>query len=558
MKVPKTKKELVPWAKELIDECRVSLPNRVQQYRMWRSYYNAGAASGTTRHNRIYPHIDKLASFLFSPADVKFSIEFDADETAGWADMADLASKSLNKNFYRSRSGLAFSQAVNESLIDGCCMVKPVWSRHGVSPYVIKPQFFGVLREDVEDLGRQDAFVHTFYLTPAQFRRLIADKPDTDANRLLAEVKSASAGKNSEDAENFGSEYFHEIVMGGMQPLSVGGTPSAQRGTVNVSATPTPMLAAEVVSELIRVDDLWVVNDAMDDWTTIRYVEPGIILEGDLRHRNLSDIPKEQPFVKVCANEVVGYFWGQSEVAHVANLQDNITARMNDYDTIMRRQANPPRAFIGFNNITPEKARALLTAGGMLTDDSPTGKIESLAPNLPTDALQWIRYLNECFDESAGFTNIMSGQGESGVRAGNHANTLLRTSSPRLRDRALIVENQCATLGDLVFGMLQAKDATVYTVGEEGAEAKEFLLKQLPDDATVVVDSHTSSPAFSGDHQNLAFALAKAQAIGPEQLIRMTHPPREEELILALKKKQKEQAQFIQQHPEVLTHGKKK
>ena len=43
------------------------------------------------------------------------------------------------------------------------------------------------------------------------------------------------------------------------------------------------------------------------------------------------------------------------------------------------------------------------------------------------------------FEMIGGFDNILSGRGESGVRAGVHANTMLKTASPRLRDRSLLV-----------------------------------------------------------------------------------------------------------------------
>ena len=141
-------------------------------------------------------------------------------------------------------------------------------------------------------------------------------------------------------------------------------------------------MAPEVRESLIQVYDVWIMDDEREDWTTIRYAKPGIILEGDIRHRNLSDVPKENPFTKVCPNEVPGYFWGASELAPVTTLQDLITARMNDADNIIKRQARPSRAYIGFSNINQERAAALMSLDGMLTDDSPNAKIETLMPTM--------------------------------------------------------------------------------------------------------------------------------------------------------------------------------
>ena len=73
------------------------------------------------------------------------------------------------------------------------------------------------------------------------------------------------------------------------------------------------------------------------------------------------------------------------------------------------------------------------------------------------------------------------------------------------------------------------------------------------------MDSHTSSPAFSGDNAQLAFALAGRGAIDGEALIKMTHPPYQDELILSYRQREEAKAQFMQQHPELaVPHGKGK
>ena len=103
--------------------------------------------------------------------------------------------------------------------------------------------------------------------------------------------------------------------------------------------------------------------------------------------------------------------------------------------------------------------------------------------------------------------------------------------------------------------MLQEKDAT-NVIAEDGTQ---FLLKQLPPDSEMTVDSHTSSPAFVEDNKQTAFALAKSNAIDGETLIEMLHPPREETLKARLRRRQEAEAQFAAQHPELAQDaGKKK
>jgi hypothetical protein len=158
------------------------------------------------------------------------------------------------------------------------------------------------------------------------------------------------------------------------------------------------------------------------------------------------------------------------------------------------------------------------------------------------------------FYEVAGTAPIMRGQGESGVRSGVHAETLVKTGSPRLRDRALAVERQCSDVGDFCLKMLQSKEARAFVT----SKGDEFLLSQLPEDVKVTVDSHTSSPAFSDDNRQLAFMLAKAQAIDAESLIEMTHPPMQDELIHRAREKKEMEAKLVQDHPELLSKGKKR
>jgi len=158
------------------------------------------------------------------------------------------------------------------------------------------------------------------------------------------------------------------------------------------------------------------------------------------------------------------------------------------------------------------------------------------------------------FDDVAGFTPILQGQGETGVRSQSQANTLARNASPRMRDRALLVERQCTEWGDFLFKMLQAKEAEV----QKGQKNQEFLLSQLPDDAKIMIDSHTSSPVYQEDAEKKAFNLHKAGAIDNAALIMLTHPPHEDMLIAQAKARAEAQQKMLAEHPELLTKGKKR
>lgn len=553
MKLPEDSQRLTAWSREMIDQCLVSREARRLQSRQWRQLYYTGSLTGSgSKYNRCFSHVDKLSSYIFSPADVRFSLEFEGDAQAPWDEQTKVAARYMNRKFNRSGCGETFGAANEIGLVEGCGIVKLTWGPGGrLAPWTIRPSFFGVFREDIEDLDRQEAFVHSFYITPDGFRRMISRHPD----RRELELQVAMMGSPQSVADLTGDSYFHEMVTSSLGQISYT-TPSSTPayGAVGLSAPPAPMLAQDVASDLIRIDDLWVWDDDREDWTTIRVAEPGILIEGKYQRRNLSDIKGRHPFIKVCSNRVPGYFWGRSELSTLFEPQNQINKLTDNIATIFNLRAKPPRAFSGFQSITEEKARALLAPGGQITEAAIGAKVDNLAPEMPPEALMYLDKLEDIFDDVAGFTNILSGQGEPGVRAGVHAGVLLRTSTPRLRDRALMAERQCSEFGNLVLGMLQTKDATTLLA----ADGSEFTMKQLPDDAACSVDSHTSSPAFVDDNRQLAYALAKADAIDGETLIEMLHPPKEDVLIARHRNRQAAQAQWAKDNPAQAAEAAKK
>ena len=249
-----------------------------------------------------------------------------------------------------------------------------------------------------------------------------------------------------------------------------------------------------------------------------------------------------------------GYFWGRSEVGRVKLLQDLLSERMRDIRRLMKLQIRRPKAFMGFGGIAKEKMRAALAPGGFIQEQNPNAKIENIGPDIPPQLFSEVQTLSEMFDEVGGFKPILQGQGEPGVRANAHAKTLMRTASPKLRERALRIERDAETSAAITLELFQSKDARVFNSDKK----EQFLLSQLPDDAYVEIDSHSSSPAFVDDERELAFALAKVGAAGPEEVILLVHPPQMDMLLAAVKARAASRAQMLQQHPELLSKGNKK
>jgi hypothetical protein len=281
-------------------------------------------------------------------------------------------------------------------------------------------------------------------------------------------------------------------------------------------------------------------RDRDGDYTTIQLIYPDIIVEGDKTRRNISKIPGRTPFIKIQGQQTPGYFWGRSMIGDVQMLQDVLNKRMRDLKVMWDRNVNAPQMLAGFTSITEEMYLKVINEGGFINDPNPNAKATKLVDPPPGNYLEELQFLFQLFDEAAGFTPVMSGQGEPGVRAGVHAQTLVRTSTPRLIDQAARIERQLAESGYLALRLMQAMDPHIYTTSDSKID---FTLHEMPSDFQVTVDSHSASPAFAEDNRQVAIALARAGAVDAEDLIHMLHPPGAELLLSRLRQRQKKQAE---------------
>lgn len=566
-------KKIEEFTLELINRCLSSKKERMNAGALWKQYYYNGTNQpAQSPYNRCMVHIDRASSYLFSPSDVNFRLHSGIGDSErnvpkdwqeawfakknktplkwpNWQEMRHLSAHYLNSEFYRCGVQETISQALDWAMIKNSAFVKILWSNDGFDSYVVQPEQMGVLREDITGLHRQEAFVHTTFITFSQFLQKIKNHPEEE--KMIEKVRRRAS--KSRAGEQFENQFLHSMIIGG---LATQANPSGNiKGSAQIFGGPTPILSPYVQNNLLVCHEVWVKDDDKEDWTTIQLIEPDIIIEGKLRHRNLTGIKGETGFKQICVNPTDGYFFGISELLPLRPLQDMINTRVSQINRVLRRRSRPSKAISGFSGDAAQAKKALDSADGLLIEGQGQAlKIDNMSPDAPSDMFESLRETINMFDEVAGFTPVMRGEGESGVRSAAHGETLVRTSSPRMRDKALIVERQCGDIGDFCFKLLQAKETKTFTT----FEGEEFLLSQLPDDTKVMVDSHSSSPAFSEDIRGMAYNLAKLGAISHADLIEMVHPPGESELAQKARDRDRQQAELLQQHPELLLKGKKK
>ena len=588
MRLPK--RGIGGWASEIIEACSASRTDRIARGAAFRNLYLTGDENGDPSiYNKSFTYIDTLSSMLYSPVELRFMIEAYGTPTLTDRAKFKAAAAEVHQRMRRSNLDTVIGDAVKWSLVKGKTFIKTLWGAEGLEPYIVQPEMMGVLREDVDTLDRQEAFFHSTYLTRYQFNRLIENHPD--AKELAAKAaKYISPGKGQDAPDNEGQN-GRQVILGGLYPYQTqGSVPSTQkaRGVVDWMSGPKPIFAADVLAKLIRLDELWVWNDDTDDWTTIQIVGPDCVIEGKDRHRNVfadaintsgkatadqNPLKGSHPFTEFCANRLEGYFWGRSELSNIALLQKNMNVRVTGINQLLRLQEKPPRAITGSASVNQNAYAKFNKPGGFLVDSGPNMKIETLAPQIPAGLYDSLHESEAMMDQMAGLSPVLQGRGEAGVRAGGHAETLIRTSSPRFKDRALLIEREVEELGGLVLNLCKAHvatkivgwvmpgDDTIETAVQSDPDVLpppvksmkpvEFLMAQLPPDAKVMVDSHSASPAFSQETRELQFALAKVGAVNAEYLLQHSDAPGRDSALADLERKQISEAEFAAKHPEL-------
>lgn len=561
MRVPESEKALVDFALDLISICRVSQATRASAYRSYAQWVETGRPNGgLSTANFLSAHLARLQSHLFNSTNLNFTIDFENYYDAVKLAQGATAARILTREWERRDIDITFASGVLESLKYGISIPKlllhPVRADNGpqysMSCRLVSPWNFGVYNESVVGLADQEAVCETVYLSRHEVWRRIARLPN--AEQLFKQIIGASL-KGTETGSQ--PTAMHQVLSTAVLNINLENATTPQPGgIVQLSSNPNyATLGPMVATDLIPMHEIWVKDDRTEDYTTIQLIEPNILIAPRLKYSNLF-CEDTLPYGLIQPNQVAGYFWGQSEIKDLMMPQNLLNNTLDDTERLYKAQFDKILAFVGFEGMSDE-VYDQMRAGGYVGMPQ-GGDIKDVTPKLPEQALAYIQLIESLFDRVAGFPNVLSGRGEQGVRAGSHADVLLRTASPKLQNMALRIERQAASFADQTLSAMEAKDGRMFWVGAESDPSTDFLLSQLPDDRRVSVDSHSSSPIYMEDHQQLiAFGL-KSEIVGPEYAIDHLPFPEKDKAKQELRARQAAKEKFIQEHPEVLTQGKKK
>lgn len=550
------KRKLLDFTLEIIEQCRVSQGMRASLYRTLNTIAETGRSDGNKALiNYMQNHLQRTADHLFSPVELKFALDFDSVRPAADIERGAVAAKTLTRTWERQDIDFTFGNGVRESLKYGACILKQWVEEHAkeklsFNSKLVMPWQFGVYREDETSLDKQQAMCETSLLTmPEVWRRIYHLPKAQDFYKRIA--AHARRGESADDP----ASYFHQVLS--TSQLNTSGLDSARPlpgGILSIGGgDPITSMGPIIAPETVQFHELWVQDET--DYTTIQLIEPDIIIAPLFKKANLL-VPGQHPYTLIQPNQVTNWIWGRSELIDLIEPQNLLATWCDDLRRLFGLQVDKILAFAGDNTITDEVYAQFRTGG--YTNLTPGSSVQDLTPKIPPEALPLLNFMIQIINTLGSFPEIMQGKGEAGVRAGVHANTLLKTASPTLRKRALLVERQCEAAADLTLTIREAKDPNPLWVNADNMEAVEqtkFLLTDLPDDWRVKVDSHSSSPIFSDENQQLIMGGLRMGYLDAEYAIDNLPYPNKEAAKVGYKKKsaakKKQMDDLMKSNPEI-------
>lgn len=549
--LPAERKLLIPKAQEIIEACRSSQGMRAAFCRQLNAIIETGRQDGSkSLINLLYRVIDKLSSFLYSPTDLRFAIDFENIYPKAIDDQAKMAARVLTRDWERRNTDVQFGQGVFESLKYGAAILKQWVQQEGADRIpvyyskLVMPWQFGVYNEGNNDLGTQPAMVETSLLTMPEVWRRIYHFPDAEHIYRRIQTHASQSGDGGAEQQSF----FHQVLSTSTLNTSAQGmTQQRSGGIVQLNNDPNyAIVAPQVAAPRVKLHELWLWDD--DDYTTVQLIEPDILIAPRFKRANLlisGDTHSGlQPYTLIQPNMVHGYFWGRSEVSDLIEPQGLLSTTAEDVKRLWGLQVDKILA-IASDDVTDETYGQMRSAGFLNLGQN--GKVQDLTPPFPAEAMPMLDFLIRLVNMLAGLDNILSGSGTPGVRAGVHADTLMKTASPQLKDRSLLVERQCAMAADLRLSLMEAKDARRYWTDPNKMEETTFSLHDIPEDRRVIVDSHSSSPIFKDNHEQLVGFGLKGGFIDGESAIEMLEYPQKDLLVQRYKERQAAQKQMLEQ-----------
>ena len=555
VRLPDDDQQLTRIARELIEICRSGVGARLEYYRFLNLISEAGRKDGTkSLVNLMYTVLDRLASHLFSPTDIRFGVDFENAYDKITEARAARVARLMEHSWRGTKSGILFAKGVFEALKYGLMIMKQGVQQVGPNKLpiykadLIRPWQFGVYRPDKPNLDEQPCLVETVPMTMPEVWRRIWMLPE--ARKLYAQIEATAApGGGSEVANNFNHPVLISNQIQFSQPLR-----PLSGGVVGInSATSFSGLRADIAAPSVLFHEIWVWDEL--DYTTIQLIQgpagggSEILIAPRLKKSNLlvggNQNSGLHPYTMIQPNSVDANVWGRSELQDLYELQDWASVTADDIKKLAGLQVDKILAFTG-DGLTDVQYGEMRNAG--YANLGPGGQVNDLTPKFDTTIIGLLDKIIQLVEKLSGFDNLLSGSGEPGVRSQAQASPMMKTAGARLKDRSLELEEQCADAADLRLSLMEYKDGRNYWTNgasQEAIAATSFLLSDLPDDRRVLVDGHSTSPVFADEHAGLLTNGVKMGVVTKKFYINHMPFPDKDELIAEITEAEQKQADLL-------------
>lgn len=542
MKIPKEPMERMEFYRRVLQQCLVSQQSRIPVYRRLRNYFLFGTAEGPlTEFNKIQPTIQLLKSFIYSAETTRFNLQLGETVNKDELKKVPILNAEINDQWHDTDTDLIVGDAIQWAYVYNSMFLKAIWD-NGTKIYSIEPDCFGVFREDIPQLNRQEAVVHIYSIPKSELERQLEIHPQKHSIDLQLSVSQSAAPDSA-----FPSG-LQRLMISKTTPNMIG---SVAGGVAGLGATYD--YVPEIDYDAIIMYELYVWDTEKADYQIVTLADPGVVIYD----RPNFLVPKRLPFIQICPEPLPFYFWGQSFVQRLCMLQDWHSLRIAQIKDIMNRQIDPPRSVKSTGPVSTEKYAAMKKAGGYF-DVGLAGDVKDHPPSVSESNLfAELDKIEEMFNETAGVNNIMQGKGEAGVRSKGQAELMSRLSSSRPRQASLVVEDALEQLATLMLRLNQEFSDKKYITDETLSDGSPmpFVAKQFTTDFIVKVDAHSSSPIFVEDRKADAQVLLKAQCIDREDFVRMYDPPGMQQILRKLEKRIEEEKRAAQIEQQMQQQG---
>jgi hypothetical protein len=548
--------EFIRW---VLDICLQSKKDRKDLYDRRRQFFLYGtAADQEVIYNRIESHLDLVASFLYSSDHAQFSLSAPLNSDDHLVKQYMALEDAFNNDFRDAGGFDFFSDSIIGSLVYDSMIIKSGWSdvHEDATFQLIEPWKFGVFSEEVTELESQPAFVHCYHI---------------DYDNAVQRLARAGLASKIPDLPVVNTPFespFPEMITRMIISSTGGENLSGNvQGSINPNYLPRPSYQAKIDRPLVAFYELTIWDDECSDYRVFWVVDPDIIISDSKRtidvlkksggftsqvsqQKQFYDtqcnpfFPREHPYTLVRPYNIYEYFWGKAHIESLIPLQQWSNERLEQIHDILDRQAYPPRVGSGFMGLSDEKMEAFGGADTWVMDQLPQAAIKELYPEMPSDIFADYMQIGQLFIEASGLTEVLQGKGTAGVRSKDHAKQLSTTGSGRIKKAATRLESPLVRVGDLAFklNMRNNDDEIKPDPKEDGKPGDPFYYANMVGQYNLRVSGHSHSPLFADDTKELAGFLFKSQSIDQEGLLRLLNPPNRDNLLFALRTRQKKQA----------------